>query len=55
MLLKKRMTLIKKAYEMNLKNVVRDPIDLLTHVRFDVPIKYLYASNLSSDFYKKRI
>lgn len=30
----------------------RNPIDLLTHKRFDVPIKYLYASNLSSDFYK---
>tara|TARA_R110002074_G_scaffold131233_1_gene273631 strand:- start:1518 stop:2780 length:1263 start_codon:yes stop_codon:yes gene_type:complete len=52
MLLKKRMTLIKKAYEMNLKNVVRDPNDLLTHVRFDVIIKYMYASNLLSDYYK---
>ena len=30
----------------------RNPIDLLTHKRFDVPIKYMYASNLSSDFYK---
>jgi len=32
---------------------VRDPNELLTHKRFDVVIKYLYASNLSSDFYKK--
>ncbi len=30
----------------------RNPIDLLTHKRFDVPIKHMYASNLSSDFYK---
>ncbi len=30
----------------------RNPIDLLTHKRFDVVIKYLYASNLSSGFYK---
>lgn len=30
----------------------RNPIDLLTHKRFDVVIKYMYASNLSSDFYK---
>jgi len=30
----------------------RNPIDLLTHKRFDVPIKYMYASNLSSEFYK---
>ncbi len=29
-----------------------NPINLLTHKRFDVPIKYMYASNLSSDFYK---
>jgi len=29
-----------------------DPNDLLTHKRFDVVIKYLYASNLSSTFYK---
>ena len=29
-----------------------NPIDLLTYKRFDVVIKYLYASNLSSDFYK---
>ena len=29
-----------------------NPIDLLTHKRFDVVIKYLYASNLSSEFYK---
>ena len=28
------------------------PNNLLTHKRFDVPIKYLYASNLSSDYYK---
>lgn len=28
------------------------PIDLLTHKRFDVVIKYMYASNLSSAFYK---
>lgn len=31
----------------------RNPNDLLTHKRFDAVIKYLYASNLSSDFYKK--
>lgn len=31
---------------------IRDPNELLTHKRFDVVIKYLYASNLSSDFYK---
>lgn len=30
----------------------RNPIDLLTHKRFDAVIKYLYASNLSSEFYK---
>ena len=30
----------------------RDPIDLLTHKRFDVVIKYLYASNLSSVYFK---
>ena len=30
----------------------RNPIDLLTHKRFDVVIKYLYASNLSSGFFK---
>ena len=30
----------------------RNPIDLLTYKRFDVPIKYMYASNLSSNFYK---
>jgi len=30
----------------------RDPNELLTYKRFDVVIKYLYASNLSSDFYK---
>lgn len=28
------------------------PNDLLTHKRFDVVIKYMYASNLSSEFYK---
>ena len=32
---------------------VRNPNDLLTHKRFDVVIKYMYASNLSSDFYKE--
>ena len=31
---------------------VRNPNDLLTHKRFDVVIKYMYASNLTSDFYK---
>ena len=31
---------------------IRNPIDLLTYKRFDVPIKYMYASNLSSNFYK---
>jgi len=31
---------------------VRNPNDLLTHKRFDVVIKYMYASNLSSYFYK---
>ena len=30
----------------------RNPNDLLTYKRFDVVIKYLYASNLSSDYYK---
>lgn len=30
----------------------RNPNDLLTHKRFDVVIKYMYASNLSSEFYK---
>ena len=30
----------------------RNPKDLLTHKRFDAVIKYLYASNLSSDYYK---
>ena len=30
----------------------RNPITLLTHKRFDVVIKYLYASNLSSKYYK---
>ena len=30
----------------------RNPNDLLTYKRFDVVIKYLYASNLSSNFYK---
>ena len=29
-----------------------NPNDLLTHKRFDVVIKYLYASNISSEFYK---
>ena len=31
---------------------VRNPIDLLTHKRFDVVIKYMYASNLSSGWYR---
>jgi len=30
-----------------------NPKDLLTDKRFDIAIKYLYASNLSSDYYKK--
>ena len=30
----------------------RNPNNLLTYKRFDVVIKYLYASNLSSDYYK---
>jgi len=30
----------------------RNPNELLTHKRFDVVIKYLYASNLSSKYYK---
>ena len=30
----------------------KNPNDLLTYKRFDVVIKYLYASNLSSDYYK---
>ena len=30
----------------------KNPIDLLTHKRLDVVVKYLYASNLSSGFYK---
>ena len=29
-----------------------NPNDLLTHKRFDVVIKYLYASNLQSEFFK---
>ena len=28
------------------------PNDLLTHKRFDVVVKYMYASNLASEFYK---
>ena len=36
-----------------MKNLeTRNPNDLLTHKRFDVVIKYMYASNLSSDYYK---
>ena len=31
---------------------IQNPIDLLTHKRFDVVVKYLYASNLSSGFFK---
>ena len=31
--------------------IVRDPNELLTHKRFDVVIKYLYACNLSSKYY----
>lgn len=30
----------------------RNPVDLLTHKRLDVVVKYLYASNLSSNYYK---
>ena len=30
----------------------RPPKDLLTHKRFDVPIKYMYASNLFSEYYQ---
>jgi len=30
----------------------RNPNDLLTHRRFDVPIKHMYASDLSSNYYK---
>jgi len=30
----------------------KNPYDLLTHKRFDVPIKYMYASNLSSEYYQ---
>lgn len=30
----------------------RNPIDILTYKRFDVVVKYMYASNLSSDYYK---
>ena len=30
----------------------KNPIDLLTHKRLDVVVKYLYASNLSNGFYK---
>lgn len=33
---------------------MRDPNDLLTHKRFDVVMKYMYASNLSSDYYKNQ-
>ena len=31
---------------------LRNPNDILTHKRFDAVIKYMYASNLSSYFYK---
>ena len=31
--------------------ITRDPNELLTHKRFDVVIKYLYACNLSSKYY----
>ena len=31
---------------------IMNPNDLLTHKRFDVVIKYMYASNLTSEFYK---
>ena len=31
---------------------IRNPNDLLTYKRFDVVVKYMYASNLSSEFYK---
>jgi len=31
---------------------IKNPNELLTHRRFDVVIKYMYASNLSSAFYK---
>lgn len=30
----------------------RNPNDVLTHKRFDAVVKYMYASNLSSDYYK---
>ena len=30
----------------------KDPYDLLTHMRFDVVIKYLYAANQSSNYYR---
>tara|TARA_B100000424_G_C22899036_1_gene478179 strand:+ start:159 stop:1343 length:1185 start_codon:yes stop_codon:yes gene_type:complete len=36
----------------NVQKNVTDPNELLTHKRFDVVIKYLYALNLSSSFYK---
>ncbi len=36
----------------NVQTKVRNPNELLTYKRFDVVIKYLYASNLLSDFYK---
>jgi len=32
--------------------VENNPANLLTHKRFDVVVKYMYASNLSSDYYK---
>lgn len=35
------------------KTYLKNPNDLLTHKRFDVVIKYLYASNLTSNFYKE--
>ena len=34
------------------KEKTRNPNNLLTYKRFDVVIKYMYASNLLSDFYK---
>ena len=42
-----------EACSKDMKNFeARDPNEVLTHLRFDVVMKYLYASNLSSNFYQ---
>ena len=41
-----------ETYVPELRYMHRDPMDLLTHKRFDVVIKYLYAKNQHSRFYR---